>query len=139
MMFELDSPVVELCARGMETGGKEGDALFAEAWEQATTDIEKAIAAHYVARSQQSAADKLSWDETALAHALEADQSLIGGFYPSLHLNIAKGYEDLGQTETAMAHYLAASRHAAQLPDDGYSNLIRGGIQNGIERLRLRS
>jgi hypothetical protein len=135
MFFDPDNPIAQLCARGMELGGHEGGALFQQAWETAETDLEKCIAAHYVARNQDSVSEKLEWDETALFHGLKAGER-IAGFYPSLYLNIAKCHEDLGAHEPALAHYLLAQKYAESLPDDGYSNLIRNGIKNGIGRVK---
>jgi hypothetical protein len=135
MPFESDSPVAELCARGMELTGSGAAALFAEAWNLAVTDIEKAIAAHYVARSQETMEQKLAWDERALHYALAADTERTAGFLPSLYLNIAKCHEDLGAVESALLNYRLAESSVYSLPDDGYGNLIRNGIANGIARI----
>jgi rifampin ADP-ribosylating transferase len=70
MQFDPGNKIVKLCAQGMdmEGEGKPEDAcrLFLQAWNEATDDFEKFIAAHYVARHQKSVAHKLEWDETAL-------------------------------------------------------------------------
>ena len=74
MDFNQDNKIVQLCARGMELEGlgqsAEAIFLFGEAWNTATTDFEKFVAAHYVARHQETAAEKLIWDKIALKHAL---------------------------------------------------------------------
>lgn len=63
MEFDPNNNVVKLCAQGMDMEGKgnleEASKLFFQAWEEATNDFEKFTAAHYVARHQKSAADKL--------------------------------------------------------------------------------
>jgi hypothetical protein len=55
---DADDPVVRLCAQGMqaEVDGRDGDAraLFRQAWEVATDDYGKCIAAHYLARQQNT-------------------------------------------------------------------------------------
>ena len=70
MEFNPNNPVVKLCvqAMGMEEKGKHEDAskLFLQAWNEATNDFEKFIAAYYVARHQKNVSDKLKWLETAL-------------------------------------------------------------------------
>src|SRR5436189_5223741 len=99
MEFDPRNNVIALCVQGMsmEDKGKPEAAsrLFLQAWNEATNDFEKFTAAHYVARHQKSVVDKLTWDETALTFALNIDDETMTANYPSLYLNIAKGYEDL--------------------------------------------
>ncbi|HWD88903.1 MAG TPA: hypothetical protein VG367_12295 [Mucilaginibacter sp.] len=54
---------------------------------------------------------------------------------PSLYLNIAKCFEDLQDIGNALKNYKLALGCAGSLPDDGYSNMIRAGIENGIQRV----
>ncbi|HVV55170.1 MAG TPA: hypothetical protein VHC47_07595 [Mucilaginibacter sp.] len=139
MEFDPGNPVIRLCADGMmlEGEGKQEEAakLFNRAWEQAADDFEKFTAAHYVARHQDSVAGKLQWDETALGHAQKVDDENMKATYPSLYLNIAKGYEDLGDSANALKNYELAKEFSAFLADDGYGNMIRAGIGNGINRV----
>lgn len=139
MQFDPENPVNKLCARGMLLEGEakpnEAAALFFQAWEKATSPVEKFTAAHYVARHQNSVSDKLRWDQTALQYALEADEPEIYHVYPSLYLNIAKCHEDLKDVNRANENYRLALYYAESLPDDGYSNMIRSRINNGLERV----
>lgn len=139
MEFNQDNKVVQLCAAGMELEGQgkpeEASQRFKEAWNMATTDFEKITAAHYVARHQTSIADKLKWDETALAHALNIDDESIKEILPSLYLNIGKCYEDLSDFDKAESNYRAASRFATFLPDNGYGNMLKAGIDKGLARI----
>jgi tetratricopeptide (TPR) repeat protein len=140
MQFDPNNNVVKLCAQGMDMEGK-GDqqgasALFIRAWNEATNDVEKFTAAHYVARHQKSIADKLKWDETALQLALNINDDTIKGAYPSLYLNIAKCYEDLNDFDNARKNYTLALSFTGQLTDDGYGNMIKEGIMNGIKRVK---
>jgi rifampin ADP-ribosylating transferase len=57
------------------------------------------------------------------------------GAFPSLYLNIAKCYEDLNDLGNAKRNYELALSFSNLLPDDGYGNMIKGGIKNGIERV----
>lgn len=140
MEFDPKNNVVKLCAQGldMEGKGKPEDAsrLFLQAWNEATNDIEKFTAAHYVARHQKSIGDKLKWDETALQLALKIDDDTIKGTFPSLYLNVAKCYEDLNDFDNARKNYQLALAFTNHLPDNGYGNIIKGGIMDGIGRIR---
>ena len=138
MQFDPNNPIVKLCARGMELEGEakpdEAAKVFQQAWDEASGNLEKFIAAHYVARHQNSVADKLRWDEIALGMALKINDESIKGAYPSLYLNIAKCYEDLKDFIKARENYLLAQKFESFLFGDGYGNMVRAGIANGIER-----
>ncbi|HWD88902.1 MAG TPA: hypothetical protein VG367_12290 [Mucilaginibacter sp.] len=62
MHFDPENPVVKLCAQGMllEGEGKHSEAakLFHKAWADASDDLEKFTAAHYVAKYQNCVNDK---------------------------------------------------------------------------------
>ncbi|MGC3944683.1 MAG: rRNA adenine methyltransferase [Chryseolinea sp.] len=139
MQFDPNNPVFKLCAQGMDFEGignpEEASKLFIQAWAEASNDLEKLTAAHYVARHQQDAADKLRWDEVALHLALNINSHDVKGLYPSLYLNVGKGYEDLGDVVNARRNYETAHSFVSFLPDDGYGNMIKGGIGNGLRRL----
>ncbi len=139
MQFDSNNKVIQLCAKGMEmeTNQKpeEAQTLFLQAWNDATNDFEKFTAAHYVARHQKSIQDKLKWDEIALAFALKINDSSMTANYPSLYLNIAKCYEDLKDFGNAQKNYQVALSYADLLPDNGYGQVIKSGIKNGIQRL----
>lgn len=140
MLFDPENPVNKLCVNGMllEGEGKPAEALalFIQAWNIASNNIEKFTAAHFVARHQNSVADKLKWDEIALSLALAIDDDSAKASYPSLYLNIAKCHEDLKDFVKARETYLLALDATVSLSDDGYSNMIRAGINNGLERVR---
>lgn len=100
MEFNPNNNVVKRCLQGigMEENGKPNEAskLFLQAWNEATNDFEKFIAAHYVSRHQKNVPDKLKWLETALEYALKVNDDTIASAFPSLYLRIADCYEDLG-------------------------------------------
>ena len=99
MEFSPANHVVKLCLQGMsmEENGKpeEGSKLFLQGWNEATNDFEKFLAAHYVARHQKTASEKLHWLNTALQFALKVNDNTVRSAFPNLYLNIAKCYEDL--------------------------------------------
>lgn len=137
MQFDPNNRIVQLCAKGMEMEGlpEEASRLFQQAWDEATTSKEKFIAAHYLARHQKSVSDKLEWDKIALELALELDDESVKGAYPSLYLNIAKCFEDLGDLDSARENYKLGLSFTDQLQDDGYGNLIKNGLENGLQRV----
>ena len=69
-----------------------------------------------------------SRDEIALHLALKINDETVIGAYPSLYLNIAKGYESLNDLDSAKKNYELALSSTLHLSDDGYVNLIKGGI-----------
>ena len=140
MQFDPENHINKLCAEGMllEGEGKPQEALmlFEQAWHNATNDLEKLTAAHYVARRQKTIADKLTWDETALNLALKISTDDIKAIYPSLYLNVAKCYEDLQEFAKAKDNYVLALNFTTFLPNDGYGDMIRAGINSGIRRVK---
>ncbi len=139
MELDPNNNVVMLCAQGMNMEGKsrpeEASKLFLQAWNEATNDFEKFTAAHYVARHQNSVTDKLKWDETALQLALQINNDTVKAAFPSLYLNIAKCYEDLNDFDNARTNFDLALSFVNFLPDNGYGNMVKGGILKGLERL----
>ena len=139
MEFDQENKVVQLCAKGMDLAGQgqltEASDLFGDAWNAATNDFEKFTAAHYVARHQKSISDKLKWDETALKHALNINDENSKTALPSLYLNIAKCYEDLGDFDNAKNNYQLAFSFTNFLPGNAYGNMIKTGIINGLNRI----
>lgn len=138
-MFDTNNKIVKLCAEGMEFEGRGNNAgalkLFQQAWEEAAGDVEKYIAAHYIARHQDSIAGKLKWDQTALHLALEINDDNTKAALPSLYLNVAKCYEDVNDLENASIHYASALTFSNALAGDGYGNMIKKGIENGLKRI----
>lgn len=138
MHFDPNNTIVQLCAKGMEleaTQPLEAKALFIQAWNEAIIDVEKFTAAHYVARQQPSTKDKLHWNIIALEFALKIEDDSIKSNHPSLFLNIAKCYEDLGDYINARINYQRALSYESHLSDDGYGQMIRSGIKKGIARV----
>jgi hypothetical protein len=136
--MDPENPVNALCIQGMDAEG-EGDpdsarAFFARAWDLRSNHIEAAVAAHYVARHQETPAETLVWNRRALDEALAGDPAAISGLLPSLHLNLGKSYEDTGDTNAARRHYLAAEHAGRALGDDGYGRMIHAGIAAALRR-----
>ena len=99
IQFSPSNHVVKLCLQGMnmEETGNPGEAakLFLQAWNDATNDFEKFLAAHFVGRHQKTIAGKLNWLETSLRFALTVSDNAVTSALPTLYANIAKCYQDL--------------------------------------------
>lgn len=123
MEFNPANNVVKLSLQGMEMeeNGKPEEAikLFLQAWKEATDDLEKFIAAYYVARHQKDVSGKLIWLETALQFALKINNDAVNSAFPALYLNIAKCYEGLGNPDKAKVNYELATSHNNKPTDKG--------------------
>jgi rifampin ADP-ribosylating transferase len=123
MEFNPNNNIIKLCVQGMhlEEEGKaeEASKLFLQAWNEATDDFEKFTAAHYVARHQKTASDKLKWLETGLQFALKINNETVRSAFPSLYLNIAKCYEDLNDRDNARKNYELAVSFKDKPSDKG--------------------
>ena len=137
-MIDPENPVVRLCAEGIEAEGqgRHADAVarYREAWAIHTDDYEACIAAHYLAREQETLQESLAWNQRALDHALGVDEGRIAGFLPSLYLNLGWSHEVLGDSVKARACYLEGAAHVAELPPGPYSDIVRDGIARGVAR-----
>jgi tetratricopeptide (TPR) repeat protein len=123
MEFNPNDNIIKLCLQGMDLEGKskpeEASRIFLQAWNEATNDFEKFIAAHYVTRHQKSVPDKLKWLETSLQLALKINNDYVKGIFSSLYLNIAKCNEELGNLNNAKKNYELAILFKDKLPDNG--------------------
>jgi rifampin ADP-ribosylating transferase len=121
--FNPNNNIVKLCLQGMdmEEKGKPEEAgrLFLQAWNEATNDFEKFIAAHYVARHQKNVSDKLKWFQTALQLALKINNDSVKGAFASLYVNIAKCYEELNNPGNAKKNYELANLFTDKPSDTG--------------------
>ena len=137
--MEATNRVAQLCAQGMMVEGhghsEEAHRLFTQAWAESTDDVERCVAAHYLARVQASPQETLRWNREALERADAVGDERVHGFYPSLYLNMGKSCEDLGAWDEARRYYTLASAHATALPADGYGAMVRRGIAAGLRRI----
>jgi rifampin ADP-ribosylating transferase len=123
MEFSPRNHIVQLCILGMDKEEKgqpeEAKNLFIQAWNEATNDFEKFLAAHYVARHQSNLNDRLKWLESALQLALKLNDEAVNAAFPSLYSNIAKCYEDLGDMVNAKKNYELANSFKNNPSDKG--------------------
>lgn len=114
MKFSPSNEIVRLCIQGMglEQGGRleEARAIFLQAWNEATDDHERFLAAHHVSRREEDAAGRLRWLETALRLARQLDDDSVRPAFPLLHSEIAECHERLNDVGAASkSRELAAS------------------------------
>jgi tetratricopeptide (TPR) repeat protein len=142
-MIDPSNPVVRLCAEGILAEGqsRHEDALafYRQAWAIHQDDYEACIAAHYLAREQDTLQESLAWNQLALDHALAVPDDRVRDFLPSLYLNLGWSHEVLGDSTKARKYYGSGAALLADLPPDQYSEVVRDGITRGLERTRPES
>jgi hypothetical protein len=120
---DTSSPVIQLCIQGTQAEfqrrPEEAKALYAQAWERAVTDLERCVAAHYMARFQETPEARLHWNQEALARANAVDEVQVNDFYPSIYLNLGQSYEQLGYQAEADHYYALAA--ALGVPHQAFS------------------
>lgn len=56
-------------------------------------------------------------------------------FYPSLHLNLGEVYRKLGDLDRARFHLNQGQAAVSVLGDDGYGQIVKGGLDGLANRL----
>ena len=120
--MDLNNPIIQLCVEGaraeFEHRIDDARSLYQQAWHDHKDDYEACIAAHYVARFQETTEETLRLNQTALKHADAVDGERIRDFYPSLYVNLGHSYEVLGDQVNAQRYYqLAAELGLTHQPD----------------------
>jgi hypothetical protein len=123
MEFDPNNTVVKRCLEGMQMEEKgnsaEAASLFLQAWNEATTDFEKFLAAYYVARHQEDIPGKIKWTETALAFASKANTHAVNAALPSLYLTLAGYYKESGDPASAKKNAELATSFTGKISDPG--------------------
>ena len=122
-----------------------GRAALARCWEATGPDDHAArcVLAHYLADVVPDLADQVAWDERALvefASVGRSDLTAVGIadtrlLAPSLHLNLGDGYLRAGRPDDARRALADGYAAVELLPDDGYGDMIRRGLDGLAERL----
>jgi tetratricopeptide (TPR) repeat protein len=137
--MDPDNSIVLLCVKGMRYEGEgryeDARAQFVQAWDESTDDFEACIAAHYLARHQDTNEQRLQWNQESLRRAQAAGGQRVQDFYPSLYLNLGYSYEQLGEKAKASYYYELAENSAAKLSEDRYGKIVRDGIEEARRRL----
>jgi len=121
--FDPNNIIVKLCIMGisLEDSGnvEEASTMFHKAWNEATDDYEKFIAAYHLARQQKNITDKLKWMETSLQCALNINDDNVKSAYSTLYANIAKCYEELRDSDNAKRNYELSELYKGAPSDKG--------------------
>ena len=136
MEFNPSNNVIKLCIQGVAMEEKneprEAGKLFLQAWNEATNDFEKYIAAYFMARNLETVPDKLKWFEAALKFALTVNNESTISALPNLYSNIAKCHEELGDTRNAKKNFELASSFTGKPTDNGpFYHGTKAGLQVG--------
>ena len=111
--MDTSNPVIQLCIEGTraEFQHRLDDTRhhYQQAWDARTDDYEACIAAHYVARFQDSAEESLRWNQIALDHANAVKDERVKDFYPSLYLSLGHSFELTGNQHEAQRYYALAA------------------------------
>lgn len=138
MAIDPRNPVVRLLGEAASREVSEPDAAAAayrRAWELATDDYERCVAAHYVARVQETAEERYRWNALALEKALAVGDERTSGFLASLQLNLGRSLEDLGRLPEAGESYRRAREAAAELPVGPYRSTIEDAVERAARRI----
>ncbi|OPZ84615.1 MAG: Rifampin ADP-ribosyl transferase [Firmicutes bacterium ADurb.Bin419] len=121
--FDANNAVIKLCMIGMsleDSGNAEEAGMnFVKAWNEARDDFEKFIAAYHLARQQKNITDKLKWMEISLKCAQNINDDNVKSAYPTLYVNIAKCYEELGDFNNAKRNYELSELYKGAPTDKG--------------------
>ena len=121
-IMDLYNPVIQFCMEGtraeFEHRVEDARTLYQQAWEARKDSYDACIAAHYVARFQDSVEDSLHWNHLALRYANVVNDERVEDFYPSLYLNLGRSYELVGDQNEAQKYYdLAGELGVVHQPD----------------------
>lgn len=123
MEFNPANPIVKLCVMAMAQEEKDNpDAanhLFRQAWQEASHDFEKYIAAYFVARQEQEMEQRLRWFETALQFGLKVNNDSVSAALPALYTHIADCYTALGDADNVQKYQALALQSRKQPADKG--------------------
>lgn len=123
MEFNPSNKIIKHCIQGIgleEAGNLEkARDIFLQAWNEASNDFEKYIAAFFVSRTQNNVTHQLAWLETALQHAQSINTDAVITAYSSLYSKIADCYQKLNNHEKAKKNYDLAITFKTSIPDKG--------------------
>jgi hypothetical protein len=122
IIMDTNNPVIQFCIQGtqaeFEHRLQDARRLYEQAWDSHADDYEACIAAHYVARFQETPQESLRWNQIALDHADRVNDERVRDFYPSLYLSLGRSHEILGDHIEMQKYYdLAAQLGITHQPD----------------------
>jgi hypothetical protein len=140
MKLDPNNPVVALCAAGMQVDGTPAAAraLFEQAWSARRNDYDASIAAHFLARHQETPAETLEWNAVAVRHAEAVPDGGAAELMASLYLNLGDSYFNAGQRQLAATAVERAAASVLALPVGGYRAFVELGIRRLRERIEMQ-
>jgi len=120
--MDTTNPIIQLCIQGafaeFEKRFVDAHVLYQQAWDLHADKYEACIAAHYMARFQNTPEETLHWNQIALERANAVGDERVKEFYPSLYLNLGRSHEAMGNHSEAKMYYdLAAELGIVHQPD----------------------
>lgn len=136
--IDPDNHVVRLCVHGVEVE-MQGDldaarSSYEAAWSVARDDVERCIAAHFLARVQTDLDARVRWNREALERADSVDRAAVAAFYPSLYLNLGSALEGIHDQDGARDAYRRAADGLADLDAGAYADTVRRGVHAALAR-----
>lgn len=121
MEFNPNNNIVKLCLQGMESemnnNPEAAGKTFLQAWNEATHDFEKFLAAYFISQHKQDVSEKLKWLDASLEFALKINDDSVYSALPTLYTKIAICYEYLGDPDKAQRNRELASSYG-EIPKD---------------------
>jgi rifampin ADP-ribosylating transferase len=121
MEFSPFNPIIKSCLQSMalrESGkADEAKSLLMDAWQQASTDYEKFMVAHFVSQLQESENEKLKWLETALEFALKVNDHAASSALPSLYSRMSACHQALSNSDKTKT-FLEKAEFSKNHPSD---------------------
>lgn len=136
MRFSPQNEIVRFCIQGMrlEEDGhvEEARMMFLRAWNEATDDHERFLAAYHVSRQEKDPAAELKWLEVALQLASQVHDASVRAAFPLLHSRMAKCHESLNDLDAVRRHRELATSFEKEPPDRGpFYHGTRADLQVG--------
>lgn len=107
----MDSVIISLVQSGMKAESEKdfisANKFYEDAWSKAETPKQKSIAAHFLARTQDTKEDKFKWNQIALEEALKVE-SEVKEYFPSLYFCMGLSCEECG--DKTKSRYLFGCR-----------------------------
>ena len=136
MRFSPQNAVVRLCLQGMRQeandDGEGAYATFLQAWNEATDDQERFLAAYHVSQREKDLDGQLKWLEIALELASKDDDASVRAAFPLLHSKMAECNEGLNNHDAARRHReLATSLEREPTANGPFYHGTRADLQIG--------
>jgi hypothetical protein len=121
MPFDLNNPIVQHCLRAMAVEPADltqSRRIAHEAWDEATDDFERFLAAYHIARFEEDHGERIRWLETSLECATRSGDLSARTALGALHAKLVEAYDERGDREQAAKHRALAESAATVAASD---------------------